>query len=153
MPQAGGVRCVARITAPVSGENFMTGEDGVAAVVARFYAAVRSNDVDVWVALFAVDATAADPVGAPVHRGQEGLRAFLSGVLQQFETFGLTQNAVYCVSGGAAVKWTGLGRGRNGRSVEFEGIDVFEVDAHGLIKSLSAYWDAAPDLEVISARS
>jgi steroid delta-isomerase len=130
----------------------MTGKDGVAAVVARFYAALRSNDVDAWVALFAA-ATAADPVGAPVHRGHEGLRAFLSGVLEQFETFGLTENAVYCVPGGAAAKWTGLGLGRNGRSVEFEGIDVFEMDAHGLIKSLSAYWDAAPVLEVISART
>ena len=44
----------------------MTGKDGVAAVVARFYAALRSNDMEAWVALFAADAIAADPVGAPV---------------------------------------------------------------------------------------
>jgi steroid Delta-isomerase len=131
----------------------MTVKDGVAAVVVRFYAALRLNDVEAWVALFAADAIAADPVGGPVYRGHEGLRAFLSGVLEQFETFGLTENNVYCVPGGAAVKWTGLGRGRNGRSVEFEGIDIFEVDAQGLIRSLAAYWDAAPVLEAISTRS
>jgi steroid delta-isomerase len=131
----------------------MTGKVGVAAVVARFYAALRANDVEAWVALFAADATAADPVGAPVYRGHEGLRAFLSGVLEKFETFGLTENAVYCAPGGAAVKWTGIGRGRNGRTVEFEGIDVFEVDDHGLIKSLSAYWDAEPVLEAISTHA
>ena len=131
----------------------MTGQDEVAAVVARFYAALRSNDMEAWVALFAADATAADPVGTPPHHGRDRLRAFLSGVLQQFETFGLVENNVYCVPGGAAVKWTGVGRGRNGRDVTFEGIDVFEMDNHGLIRSLSAYWNAAPLLEAIAAQS
>jgi steroid delta-isomerase len=131
----------------------MTSQNSVAAVVARFYAAVRSKDVEAWVALFAADAAAADPVGTPVHRGHEGLRAYLSGILKQFETFGLAENAVYCVPGGAAVKWTGVARGKNGRDVAFEGIDVFEMDAHGLIRSLSGYWNAAPVLEAISTRS
>ena len=81
------------------------GQDQVASAVSRFYAALRANDVDAWVSLFAADARARDPMGAPAHQGLDGLRAFLSGVLQQFETFGPTEEEVFCVPGGAAVRW------------------------------------------------
>lgn len=129
----------------------MTNQDEIATVVARFYAALRANDVKAWVALFAPDAIAADPVGTPPHHGHDALSAFLTGVLQLFQSFGLAENSVYCVPGGAAVKWTGVGRGKNGRDVTFEGIDVFEVDTLGRIKTLSAYWNAEPVMEAISA--
>ena len=129
----------------------MPSQDALAAVVARFYAAVRSKDVEAWVALFAADASAVDPVGTPPHHGHDGLRAFLSGVLQHFETFGLAENSVYFVSGGAAVKWTGVGRGKNGRDITFEGIDVFVFDSEARIQSLAGYWDAAPVLAAIEA--
>jgi steroid Delta-isomerase len=125
-------------------------QDQVNSVVSRFYTALRANDVDAWVSLFAADATAWDPVGTPPHRGPDGLRDFLSGVLRRFETFGLTEEEVFCVPGGAAVRWTGSGRGRNGRDVTFRGIDVFAIDGEGRITSLDAYWDAAPVMEAIS---
>jgi steroid delta-isomerase len=127
------------------------GQSEVASAVSRFYAALRANDVDAWVSLFAADATARDPVGTPPHRGRDGLRDFLSGVLQQFETFGLTEEEVFCVPGGAAVRWAGSGRGRNGKDVTFRGIDVFALDSEGRITSLDAYWDAAPVMEAISS--
>jgi steroid delta-isomerase len=120
-------------------------------VVASFYAALRSNDVEAWLANFAADAIAHDPVGAPPHHGHTGLRAFLSGILGQFERFGLTEDAVFHAPQGAAVKWTGSGRGRNGRQVEFHGIDVFEFDHEGKIVSLKAYWDAAPVMATLAA--
>lgn len=122
-------------------------------VVASFYAALRSNDVEAWLTNFAADAIAHDPVGAPPHSGHSGLRAFLSGVLTQFETFGLTEDEVFLAPQGAAVKWTGRGRGRNGRPVEFHGIDVFEFDQEGKISSLKAYWDAAPVMATLAAPS
>jgi steroid Delta-isomerase len=127
------------------------GQSEVAFAVSRFYAALRANDVDVWVSLFAADATARDPVGTTPHRGRHGLRDFLSGVLQQFESFGLTEEEVFCVPGGAAVRWAGSGRGKNGKDVTFRGIDVFAVDGEGQITSLDAYWDAAPVMEAISS--
>jgi hypothetical protein len=78
-----------------------------------------------------------------------GLRALFSGVLEQFETFGLTEESVFLATSGAAVKWPGRGRAKNGRSVEFEGIDVFALDPDGRIRSLHAYWDAAPFLAAV----
>ena len=129
----------------------MTEPQTNADVVARFYAALRSNDVEAWLANFAADAIAHDPVGEPPHHGHTGLRNFLSGVLGQFETFGLTEDNVFHAPQGAAVQWTGRGRGRNGRPVEFHGIDVFEFDHDGKILSLKAYWDAAPVMATLSA--
>ena len=75
-------------------EPSLTDRDEIAAVVARFYAALRANDVEAWVSLFAADATAADPVGTPPHHGHAGLRSFLTGVLEQFQSFGLAENVV-----------------------------------------------------------
>lgn len=129
----------------------MTESPTDADVVAGFYAALRSNDVEAWVATFAETAVAHDPVGTPPHHGHAGLRAFLSGVLEQFETFGLTEGDVFHAPHGAAVYWTGRGRGRNGRAVEFRGIDVFEFDHEGRILSLKAYWDAAPMMATLAA--
>jgi steroid Delta-isomerase len=119
-------------------------QNQVASVVTRFYAALRANDVDAWVSLFAATATARDPVGTPPHRGHDVLRGFLSGVLRQFESFGLTEDEVFCVTGGAAVRWAGSGRGKNRKDVAFRGIDVISIDGEGWITSLDAYWDAAP---------
>ena len=129
----------------------MTEPQTNAAVVANFYAALRSNAVEVWLANFAESAVAHDPVGTPPHHGHAGLRAFLSGVLGQFETFGLTEEDVFHAPQGAAVKWTGRGRGRNGQPIEFQGIDVFEFDQDGKILSLKAYWDAAPVMATLAA--
>jgi ketosteroid isomerase-like protein len=129
----------------------MVSPESIAAVIARYYAAVRTKDVEAWVALFAADGSAVDPIGTPTHQGHDGLRAFLSGVLQGFESLGLAENAVFIVPDGAAVKWTGVGRGKNGRDVAFEGIDVFVFDGEARIKSIAGYWDAPPVLAAIEA--
>ena len=129
----------------------MVSRDTIATVIARYYAAVRQRDVAAWVELFAAEGSAVDPVGTPPNKGHSDLRAFLAGVLQGFESLGLAENAVFIVPEGAAVKWTGVGRGKNGRDIAFEGIDVFTFDSEGLIKSISGYWDAPPVLAAIEA--
>jgi steroid delta-isomerase len=124
-----------------------------AEVIERFYAALRANDVAAWLDTFASEAIAHDPVGMPPHHGHEGLRAFLSGVLEQFASFRLTEEDVFLAPNGAAVKWTGRGQGRNGRPVEFSGIDVFDFNGDGKICLLKAYWDAAPVLATLALPS
>ena len=44
---------------------------------------------------------------------------------------------------GAAVKWTGHGTSTSGREVNFEGIDIFEVNDDGKIQTVRAYWNPA----------
>ena len=131
----------------------MTNRPTITEIIGRFYAALRSHDVAAWLDTFAEDAIAHDPVGMPPHYGHEGLKAFLSGVLAQFVSFGLTEDDVFHAPNSAAVRWTGRGHGRNGRTVQFSGIDLFEFDGNGKIRLFKAYWDAAPVLATLTLPS
>jgi steroid delta-isomerase len=131
----------------------MTNQPTITEVFGRFYAALRSNNVAAWLDTFAEDAIAHDPVGMPPHHGHDGLKAFLFGVFKQFVSFGLIEDDVFLAPNGAAVRWTGRGQGRNGRYVEFAGIDVFDFGSDGRIRSLKAYWDAVPVLTTLALPS
>src|SRR6266852_1625851 len=100
-------------------------------VIGEYFAALRAMDPDAWSNTFAEDAVSHDPLGAPPHNGRAALRQFLAGVVSLFETFGLTEDQIFVNGNQAAVKWTGRGKGKNGRSVVFEGIDVIQVNNEG----------------------
>lgn len=112
-------------------------------VIADYFAATRAMDGEAWLATFADDAVSSDPVGAPPMQGKEALGQFFAGIAGAFETVGLTEDSIFISGNGAAVKWTGRGKGRNGREVTFEGIDVFEINEDGLIQRMWAYWNPA----------
>ena len=50
-----------------------------------------------------------------------------------------------------AAHWTMTARGKAGREVEAEGIDVLQVDAHGLIVRADGYWNAAAFRQALAA--
>ena len=68
-----------------------------------------------------------------------------------FETVGLTEDHIFLVGDTAAVKWTGQGRGRNGKNVSFEGIDVIECNSEGEIVLGHAYWNPAPVVAAVTS--
>jgi steroid delta-isomerase len=111
--------------------------------IRAYFAATRAMDMEAWIATFAPDATSYDPVGAPPTVGHDGLRQFFGAIVGAFEKVGLTEEHVFIAGNGAAVKWTGQGRGKNGRDVRFEGIDIFELNEEGLIQTVRAYWNPA----------
>ena len=118
--------------------------------VAAYFATIRAMDVDAFVAMFAADGISHDPVGAPPHVGHAAIRQFAEGIFGLFETVGLTEDQVFVGGNGAAVKWTGRGRGKNGAAVTFEGVDVIELNDAGTIQLMRAYWDPAPVLAKIT---
>lgn len=117
----------------------------------NFYAALRANDVEAWVSNFAENAVLEDPVGTPPREGKADIRAFLAGVLSLTTEFGISEDHVFINENTAAVKWTGKGVGKNGRKIQFEGIDLIEVNNKGEVISLRAFWDAEPTLAVLTA--
>ena len=119
--------------------------------VKAYFKALRAMDVEAWVGTFAADAVSHDPVGSPPLEGHGALRAFLSGVLGLFERVGLQEDRVFIAGNEAAVKWTGQGRGKNGREVRFEGIDVMTVNEAGKIQTVRAYWDAGEVIAQVTA--
>ncbi len=108
-------------------------------------------DPDRWVAAFAPDAVSHDPVGAPPHAGRAALHAFLSGIGAMATSVTLTEDSVFLCGNSAAVKWTGKGRGKNGKDFAFEGIDVIDCNDQGQIVLVKAYWDAGPVMAALQS--
>jgi steroid delta-isomerase len=115
----------------------------ISRVIKDYFAATRTMDMEAWLATFAPDATSYDPVGAPPTIGHDDLRQFFAAILAAFDKVGLTEEHIFIAGNGAAVKWTGRGKGKNGREVRFEGIDIFELNEEGLIQTIRAYWNPA----------
>jgi steroid delta-isomerase len=117
--------------------------------VAEYFAAIRAMDVERWVNTFDANAVSHDPVGAPPMHGHEALRQFLTQINSGFDSLALTEDNVFINGNSAAVKWTGKGLGRNGKSVTFEGVDVIECNDSGKIVTVHAYWDPGPVMATI----
>jgi steroid delta-isomerase len=115
----------------------------ISRAIKAYFAATRAMDAESWVATFAPDATSYDPVGAPPAVGHDALRQFFGAIVGAFEKVGLMEDHVFIAGNGAAVKWTGRGKGKNGREVRFEGIDIFELNEDGQIQTIRAYWNPA----------
>ncbi|HLO01209.1 MAG TPA: nuclear transport factor 2 family protein [Pyrinomonadaceae bacterium] len=115
----------------------------ISRVVKDYFAALRAMDQRAWVNTFAIDAVSHDPVGAPPIEGRQKLAEFFQTVIAPFKEVGLTEQQVFIAGNGAAVKWLGHGISHNGREVNFEGIDVFEVNEAGKIRLLHGYWNPA----------
>lgn len=111
--------------------------------IAAYFSATRAMDREAWVGTFAEDGAMHDPVGAPPHTGHAAIGKFFDGIVGMTEKVGLTEDHVFACGDKVAVKWTGRGIGKNKKPFVFEGIDVFEIDAKGKIKTLHAYWDPA----------
>ncbi len=120
----------------------MTSES-IPAVVEQYFAAIGKMDAESWVSCFAEQGVSYEP-GVPVPlQGHAALGQFIRGVLDLFQTIELTADHVFVTGNRTAVKFTGRGRGKTGRDVVIEGIDVFEVNEKGLIQTVWGYWNPA----------
>ena len=117
--------------------------DKVSRAVRGYFLAIRAMDADAFANSFAEDGTTHDPEGTPAITGRAALREFLASICKNFKSVSLDEDSVFVAGNGAAVKWTGRGTSASGREVNFEGIDVFEMDEDGKIKTIHAYWNPA----------
>jgi len=117
--------------------------DRVSRAVRGYFLAIRAMDPQAFANAFAEDGTTYDPVGTPGITGRQAIREFLESICKNFKTVGLTEDSVFVAGNGAAVKWTGKGTSSGGREVNFEGIDVFDVNQDGKIQTIHAYWNPA----------
>ncbi len=115
----------------------------VTQAVRAYFKAIRDMNVEAWINTFATDAVSNDPVGAPPIIGHEKLAEFFQSIAGAFEKVGLTEDQIFIAGNGAAVKWTGRGTSKQGKSVHFEGIDIFEINEGGKIQKVDGYWNPA----------
>ena len=110
-------------------------------VVERYFQALAAGDEERWIGCFAAGAGSFVPVGAAPIESTGELRSLFRGLRRAFAALSIVPDRVWDAPDGAAVKWTARGTGHNGRSVTFEGVDVFEIDDSGRIRTLWSYWD------------
>lgn len=120
----------------------MPSSEAIRSIVAEYFAAIRAMDPGAWANTFAEDGVSHDPVGTPPHQGREALRQFLQGLGGLFAEVDITEDQTFVAGNGAAVKWSARCVGKNGRRLQFEGIDVFTINDAGRIQKVWGYWDA-----------
>jgi len=91
----------------------------ISRAVRAYFEAIRAMDQAAWVNTFAEDAVSYDPVGAPPTTGHQQLGEFFETITAPFKQVGLTEDQIFVVGNGAAVKWTGRGVSKQGRKVHF----------------------------------
>jgi steroid Delta-isomerase len=116
--------------------------DAITDIINAYFTAISTLDAEQWVAIFAPDGTSYEP-GNPPFTGHNALRQFFNGIAAGFEAIEMKPDQIFPLGNEAAVKWSAHGKGRNGRTVTFEGIDVFVVNEADMIQSVKAYWNPA----------
>jgi len=117
--------------------------DKISRAVRAYFLAIRAMDAEAFANTFAEDGTTYDPEGSPGITGRPALIEFLSSICKNFKSVSLDEDSIFVAGNGAAVKWTGRGTSASGKAVNFEGIDVFEMNDDGKIKTIHAYWNPA----------
>lgn len=111
------------------------------AVVHRYIAALNAADLDAIAALYAADATVEDPVGSPVHRGRDAIRAFYAASLACRLDVTL-EGPVRAAANEAAFAFC-VRLHWQGQDMEIRPIDVFRFNEAGEIASMRAIFGPA----------
>jgi steroid delta-isomerase len=117
----------------------------------QYYRCVRTGDIEGFVNLFSQNGISHDPVGAPPHVGETGLRTFLEDILKLCEHLDIAPLESDFFNDCASVKWSALAIGKNGTKTEFSGIDIFTFNQEGKIVTLHAFWDAEPVMAALTS--
>ncbi|MFN2115916.1 MAG: nuclear transport factor 2 family protein [Anaerolineae bacterium] len=116
-------------------------DDRTAAIARDYFERIVAPETEAFVVLFAPDLHFEDPVGTPPVTSIDDLAAFHKGLHRAWSALTMQVDAVHVRGDRAAVKWSASGTSATGKDIDFEGIDVLEVDDHGRIARLEGFWD------------
>ncbi|MEM7078337.1 MAG: nuclear transport factor 2 family protein [Pseudomonadota bacterium] len=105
-------------------------------LVTRYADAMRAQDIDTIMSLYAAHATVEDPVGTPAREGADAIRAFYSLAMQS--SIDMQRTGAVRFTGGALAFPFRATIGGGERIIE--GIDVFELDETHKIVSMKAFF-------------
>jgi steroid delta-isomerase len=117
-----------------------------------YFAAIAARDPQRIASVFATDGEIEDPIGSPIRHGRDEVAAmFASGVAALASHVEIKILAALPSGDRIAAHWAMTARGKAGREVKADGIDVLQVDAHGLIVRAEGYWNAAAFRQALAA--
>lgn len=110
------------------------------ALLTRYLAACQTLDLDKICGCFAPRAVVIDPT-SPVIRGRPLIRNYFSALYDDLAALRLTTSPLYWQGDEIACRWQGVARRKDGKVIEYEGIDVFRLTTAPLISRMQAFWD------------
>ncbi|MGB3472792.1 MAG: nuclear transport factor 2 family protein [Erythrobacter sp.] len=128
------------VTSLVSDDHEAPDPKQVQSWVAAYFSGTQSMNADQWYSAFATDAIVDDPVGTPIKRTPDQIRAMGTGFLEPFDKIGLYESFVHVVGNEAVARWQGRGVTKDGQEVKFDGINLFTFNNDGKITELRGFF-------------
>jgi steroid delta-isomerase len=108
--------------------------------IENYWKAFSAGDVDAYLALFTDDATVEDPVGSPVHRGKDALKAFFENSHSLADSIELRGVDITLVCADQAAFAMQIRPTIGDATYQLEAIDVMTFADDGRITSLRAFF-------------
>lgn len=115
-------------------------ESAIRSTIADYVRAFSQKDREVWLRVFARDATQEDPVGSGQRLGLEQIGRFWDDAFAASETIQLVAREIYVCGSEAAMVWSIVAQRHDGSSRCFSGVDVFVFDGEARIRDVRAFW-------------
>ena len=110
-------------------------------LIRDYVRAFNARDFDALISIYAEDATLEDPVGTPIQRGRDAIRAFYEGYGAHPSFLQLTGDFRY--AGDAAAFSFFCYLGETGDPMIVHITDSFRFDSEGKVKEMRAFWGEA----------
>jgi ketosteroid isomerase-like protein len=109
-------------------------------LLTRYLAACQTLDLDIIVACFAPRAVVIDPT-SPIVRGRAQVKQYFGAIYDDLSALRLTTSPLYWQGDEIACRWQGVAQRKDGKVIEYEGVDVFRLTSAPLISRMQAFWD------------
>ncbi|AKT41003.1 nuclear transport factor 2 family protein [Chondromyces crocatus] len=102
--------------------------------------ALISGDIEKYLSLFAEDVVAVDPMFPPTI-GLDALRHHVEALLAALDRPRFVERRIFAIGRSAAFRYTIEANFAGGGPVSLVGVDVFEINDAGRIRSVTSYFD------------
>lgn len=106
-----------------------------------YFEAISALDAQQWIALFAEDGSMEDPIGSRPYKGHRELGIFFKGILRTFTQLQMSIEQQDFDHHQATVHWRATALAFNGKSLSFEGKEVFQINTQGKIQLAQVHWN------------
>lgn len=118
----------------------MLHRDTAETLLSRYISACQNLDIEKILACFAPNAVVIDPT-SPTIRGRTRIKSYFLALYDDLRSLKLTTSPLYWQGDEIACRWQGTAQRKDGKMIEYEGVDVFRLTSAPLISRMQAFWD------------
>ncbi len=116
----------------------------------NFFKHLNEGNIPQWFTTMAENVQTFEPVGTPPNIGYAGLQKWLESFFQPIESMQMIIGKHYAAGNEVAICWSGVAKLKNGKDLNFEGVDVHIYNEDGLIEMVKGYFDPTELMNAIT---